>query len=814
MTRLLKSRLATSILAGVATAVVFTALLLAGGTQRDADMRAEAQSASITLSSITQIDGNFDSEFVWGYNFTPASFSNYDPTDTLRISFDHSLASGDTFREVIVKRHNCTHTVTSPSSPLTANEIATRHTNNLSMGAGAFLTVARAMRPVTLTGTVDGRFAMSWQSGWSSLDFAQSVETDEDAEVVVLQSGRSAYISFPYDRVFNNGSGCGKIWLELYYSNSSGHHIAQSNAIDFVPVAASPTPGLPPMLDTSLAAPTWEGSWVMNLNLRGVACRNHSSPTGAVSYQYQITTGTLGDDTPIIESGDSSLQPSDTYDVCFAALNASDSYSVRVRALDMDGDFGHWSDASSFNTLAWPAPPPPPDPPDEDEMFVATVTPTPAPTSTPIRQQPTAIPTPTPTPRPASAADRTASIAGISIINSSSMYRPGKDEFNELAVFVDITPPAAKNTHPSEFLGYKLGACRYLTTDTTIPAEDSDDQACGVRLRGLGGNDSATVRYGGSASDRDNTPDVPHGGYALSDAPVIYFWLITFWTTNDKGYSSVYTFVNPLMDSKDTRPGYEIIIPPYGSQDAVYTPIEGQRKVSVSAEGVSLDEENYYVELYNDFQTRVNELTDYESGPATVGNNADGERRLIAHYDVDIPGSAVLEGEVNLFTRARIRHLDIAADYEIPGDPVTYHIPAYYPAYTRWTDPVSVPIDEAVEVIAAPEFLSVAPEQMFMDPLIEIVNLLDPPAEGSNRTNTTEWIIFACLIVAMLIVSMVVSVAKSIVAAAYAGGFFFLLAFGWGGIALLDISPFIVGPLLMLLIIGGGFLLFKKPGGG
>ena len=505
-------------------------------------------------------------------------------------------------------------------------------------------------------------------------------------------------------------------------------------------------------------------------------------------------------------------------DACVQGLQQGIYYRIRIRGENSAG-FSSWAEESQAILVPGTAPTVTPTP-----RPGAGNTPTPIPTNVP-RPDPTATPTITPTPRPPEVEGLAGAIHSIEMIEAQSQYRTGSENVNTLALELSISHPSLLQPNHDAFLGYKLAACRcynaecYPVTTASIKVE-RDDEVCGIRLRGLGYQSTAKVVYEGNAWDRDDTPNVPNGGFAVSDAPIIYFWLITYWDTDptlypaitkSKAYSNVFAFANPLMEDKDIRDGYELLIPPYGEVTAEFKSIQGRQAVDALLKGVKVLNDNWTAE-FEEFQLNLNEGAEHFTQHAGVNPNNATQRQ--AAFAFDIPTSELVKGKVSLRARMRIdaeRYIPTNLDTlykRFVGDDKEYFIPPFYPAYTQWTEPIAVNMDRISAPAPAPEFEDRPPDPFLVDAIIEIVNIIDPPPVGEDRNNQNQWIFFIAVFFSIGVGALTGTFARDMFISIIGGGFFFMLSLGWIAIFVFGVSPFIIAPILMAIVGGGIFLYF------
>ena len=331
-------------------------------------------------------------------------------------------------------------------------------------------------------------------------------------------------------------------------------------------------------------------------------------------------------------------------------------------------------------------------------------------------------------------------------------------------------------------------------------------------LCGLGGGGASTVTYGGADADRDSTSGVPNGGYAISDAPQIYFWVITLWSDQPVRVSSVLNWPNPLMSGRETRPGYELIIPRTAGVSAEYIGIEGSASVRVTATGVSYLDEQYTRTPYTHFQTQVNESTNHDE---PVTNDPNDANKLKTVYVIDVPADELRSG-VFLRTRAKIAPTGRVRTFTFNGDSTSYQVPAGYPAYTTWAAAEPVQLEQTITAAAAPAEVGEGSTDDFILPaVIDLVNIVDPPPEfvvdeHGNRTpgersqlNQSAWLMFISFFSSLFVGWGMGKYAQSAIIGLFGTSFFFMLSVGYVAIAIWGVSGYVVAPLILIICVIG-----------
>ena len=601
-------------------------------------------------------------------------------------------------------------------------------------------------------------------------------------------------------------------------------------------------------------------------SIPGVACFNHHAVSGATGYEYAIVAAfgapRFPPDNIWYRYGD---RPPDTgpyllgsqrYTVCFRELLGNTSYTIWIRAYRTRDNARNQSESGqsrygtnpaqfSFATLDWtdlnlPDPripptatpsgggfigvPPTPTPP----AYVATAVPTNVPPTRTPRPDPTATPTPTPVPAPSEAVFYPA-IADITM-GGNSVYVPTIPEdrkpntANELSITVNITEPSARTDADfrDAFLGYRFSVCLNYLAAIHQPAPDEDNEVCGIRTRGFGGFAVGRTEFSGVAADRDDRL-IGGIGDAVSDAPVLYVWVTAVWDTENMSItgtipqaefnSPLFTWENPLMVGKDSRYGREIIVSDNAVVTATYQSVSDQNAIRVNASGASIVEGNTtrYLKDFNAFQTQINDRnTDFAEGQAEF-EPLQG-RFVESSYLAEISNEELLANpELSVRTRAKIHpDSEAARTLNIPFSPNAVLIPAYYPAYTHWTDRADVSLSAVRE--SAP---FVEPEEPAVDPnvigaIISLVNIVDPQAPGEDRQNAELWMFFIPLVLAIGVGGAVGSVSKGPIGGVFGGAFFGMLIFFWYGYTVFGISPFVIAPIIIGILSAGIFLYIKS----
>ena len=612
-------------------------------------------------------------------------------------------------------------------------------------------------------------------------------------------------------------------------------------------------------------------SWIMSTENPGVACVNHHAVTGANGYEYAIElwrrTGQyeyqFPDDTDWYRYGDVPpptgpyLLGSRSYTLCYRDLVGAPSYylvwirayrnrdNARNQSSSSRSTYGRNPARFALHTLDWadypiipdpraptatpvPAGPPGSAPTPTPPAYVATAVPTNVPPTRTPRPDPTATPTPTPVPAPSEAVFYPA-IADITM-GGNSVYVPTIPEdrkpntANELSITVNITEPSARTDADfrDAFLGYRFSVCLNWLAAIHQPAPDEDNEVCGIRTRGFGGFAVGRTEFSGVGADRDDRL-IGGIGDAVSDAPVLYVWVTAVWDTENMSItgtipqaefnSPLFTWENPLMVGKDSRYGREIIVSDNAVVTATYQSVSDQNAIRVNASGASIVEGNTtrYLKDFNAFQTQINDRnTDFAEGQAEF-EPLQG-RFVESSYLAEISNEELLANpELSVRTRAKIHpDSEAARTLNIPFSPNAVLIPAYYPAYTHWTDRADVSLSAVRE--SAP---FVEPEEPAVDPnvigaIISLVNIVDPQAPGEDRQNAELWMFFIPLVLAIGVGGAVGSVSKGPIGGVFGGVFFGMLIFFWYGYTVFGISPFVIAPIIIGILSAGIFLYIKS----
>ena len=215
------------------------------------------------------------------------------------------------------------------------------------------------------------------------------------------------------------------------------------------------------------------------------------------------------------------------------------------------------------------------------------------------------------------------------------------------------------------------------------------------------------------------------------------------------------------MAGRETRPGYELIIPRTAGVSAEYAGVEGAASVRVTATGVSYLDEQYTRTPYTHFQTQVNESVAYHDEPVT--NDPDDEDKLKSVYIIDVPADELRSG-VFLRTRAKLAPSGQVRTFTFNGDSTSYQVPAGYPAYTNWAAAEPVQLEQTVTAASAPaEVGESSTDDLLLPAIINIANMVDPPPEfttaedgtlvpGSrSRVNQSGWVMFLSLFTSMFL---------------------------------------------------------------